>query len=479
MTLVRELRDIEAALTRDPNAIALLLRRAVLLDALGRTDLARDAYINVIQLDPAHLEALTSLGTLLFGSGYRSAARLAYEEALRRHGDMAPVLVNLANTLLELGAVSDARARYERALALDPDCAAAHQGLSYALDRSGEHERALYHRRAGFGAQPIRIERYRGAGTPIAVIVLLCASGGNIAIDLFLDDTTFLVIKIFADFYDRAQPLPQHDAIFNAIGDAEMCTGALLAASELLRATDAPVINAPARVLATSRVDISARCAHIAGVVAPRTRLLLREQFDAECTLPVLVRSPGFHTGEHFERIDSSEDMAATLAALPGAALLAIDWLDARGSDGCTRKYRVMVIDTELYPVHLAVSSHWKVHYFTADLMHEAAYRREEERFLGDMAGVLGERAIAALREIAGTLQLDYAGIDFGIDLRGRVLLFEANATMKIVPPDADPQHAYRRAPIERALAAARALVVRRSVASATGRLHGDPLAGA
>jgi hypothetical protein len=28
-----------------------------------------------------------------------------------------------------------------------------------------------------------------------------------------------------------------------------------------------------------------------------------------------------------------------------------------------------MIIDGEIYPLHLAVSRHWKVHYFTADLL--------------------------------------------------------------------------------------------------------------
>ena len=470
--------EIEAALASEPDAVALLMRRAALLDALGRTMPAIDAYVDVLRREPGHGEALANLGTLLFNTGRRSAARLTYEEALRRNGESVSLLVNLANALLELGETAPARDRYERALALDPDCARAHQGLSYALGRLGDEAGAELHRQRGFAAQPVHVVRYRGADAAPTVLVMLCAAGGNVATEFFLDDTAFAVVKVFADYYDPSAALPGHDVVFNAIGDAEMCGAALRAANTMTHAHMLPVVNAPARVLRTARVDVSERCAGMPGVVAPRTRLIARERFAAECELPTLVRSPGFHTGEHFERIESAHGIAAAIAALPGENLLAIEPLDARGADGRVRKYRVMAIDGELYPVHLAVASHWKVHYFTADLMHEAIYREEERAFLNDMAGTLGPAAVAALREIARELGLEYAGIDFALDPRGRVLLFEANATMKIVPPDAGPERAYRRAPVERALAAARAMVLRRAVAAAAGRAHDDPIAG-
>jgi glutathione synthase/RimK-type ligase-like ATP-grasp enzyme len=55
-----------------------------------------------------------------------------------------------------------------------------------------------------------------------------------------------------------------------------------------------------------------------------------------------------------------------------------------------------------------------------------------------------------ALREIQRTLGLDYAGIDFGLNEQGDVLLFEANATMAVVTPNADKRWDYRRPAVER-----------------------------
>ena len=54
------------------------------------------------------------------------------------------------------------------------------------------------------------------------------------------------------------------------------------------------------------------------------------------------------------------------------------------------RKYRVMLVDGQIYPWHLAISSDWKVHYFTAAMAEQEVYRTEEQRFLNDMHACLG-----------------------------------------------------------------------------------------
>jgi hypothetical protein len=169
---------------------------------------------------------------------------------------------------------------------------------------------------------------------------------------------------------------------------------------------------------------------------------------------PVLIRLPGYHTGQHFHR---AEDRSGLLAILddfdrrPGCDLLLISCLDARGADGLWRKYRVMFIDGTLSPIHLAVSAHWKVHYFTSAMADAAVYRAEEARFLTDPAGVIGEAGMMALRAIANRLGLDYAGIDFGLNADGEILVFEVNATMVLIPPAADPVWDYRQPAISRA----------------------------
>jgi len=174
---------------------------------------------------------------------------------------------------------------------------------------------------------------------------------------------------------------------------------------------------------------------------------------------PFLLRSPGFHTGQNFVRVGEADDIAASTQALPGDELLLIQYLDARDAAGRSRKYRVMMIDGRLYPLHLAVSEDWKVHYFTADMAERPDHRAEEAAFLQDMESILGARAVAGLQAIADRLALDYAGIDFGLSPDGEVLVFEANATMVINPPDPDPRWDYRRGPVEAILRATRSMI--------------------
>src|SRR5208282_5762941 len=113
-------------------------------------------------------------------------------------------------------------------------------------------------------------------------------------------------------------------------------------------------------------------------------------------------------------RVENSAALAAAVAQLPGKETTVIQFLDARGADGKVRKYRVMMIGGQLYPLHVAISSQWKIHYFTAEMAERADHRAEDAEFLENMSGVLGPRAMEALAQIQAALGLDYAGIDFG-----------------------------------------------------------------
>ncbi len=143
--------------------------------------------------------------------------------------------------------------------------------------------------------------------------------------------------------------------------------------------------------------------------------------------------------------------------------MLAIEELVTRAADGFVRKFRMMFVDRKPYPLHLAVSPNWKVHYFTSDMFERADHRAEEDAFLRDPEAALGSGAMRALAQVTEVLGLDYGGIDFGLDAAGNVLAFEANATMAIYPPSDAEHFAYRRAAAERALAAVRAMIVEKA----------------
>lgn len=449
----------------DEDAITQALARARELASQGEDEAAKAAYVDILRHDPTHFAALNELGTLAYTSGHRSAARSAYQQAVRCHSGNPIGRVNLANLLFEDGAFATARAHYEAALETDSECAEAHQGLARLLTELGEKEAAEPHWQKGFAGHAIVQKRYRGTAPSVPVLLLVSAKGGNIPTQPFLDDRVFAVSALYAEFYDPTQPLPPHVLVLNAIGDADLCGEALSHAEEVIARTAAPVVNPPSLVRATGRVANAKRLAKLLGVVAPAINAMRREALSTaqDLRFPLLLRAPGFHTGRHFVRVERQADLTTAMALLPGDELLAIEYLDARGADGLARKYRVMIIDGALYPLHLAVSGDWKVHYFTADMAVNEAHRDEERRFLDDMRKALGERAVSALTAIGRTLGLDYAGIDFGLARDGSVLLFEANATMVVNPPDPDPIWDYRRAAIGRVLDVAKRMLLARA----------------
>lgn len=88
-----------------------------------------------------------------------------------------------------------------------------------------------------------------------------------------------------------------------------------------------------------------------------------------------------------------------------------------------------------------------------------------DAEFLDNMASVVGSRGAAALERISAVLDLDYGGIDFAMNAQGDVLLFEANATMVMVPLAPDEKWAYRRPAFAKVFSAVRAMLMDRLAA--------------
>ena len=365
---------------------------------------------------------------MAYADGYRSAARSIYGQIIHHWPRDSIGRVNLGNILYEDGDLIGAQKQFEIALEIDSGSTDAHRGLGRVLGEYGEVPAADRHWRQSFPEQAITTQLYRGKAPALSVLLLVSARGGNIPTRHILDDRAFAVTVLYTEYYKPELPLPHHELVFNAIGDADLCGVALAAADRIVARTQAPVINPPAQVNRTGRAANAARLVDLTDVRVPRILTLSRADFGGAKTLafPMLLRALGFHTGQHFVRVRNARIIGVVpRAGLPGEKLLAIEYLDAHGSDGMARKYRVMCIDGVLYPMHLALSTGWKVHYFTADMAADASHRAEERRFLENMPAVLGSRAMTALARIGETLALDYCGIDFALDSDGNIPLFE------------------------------------------------------
>jgi hypothetical protein len=467
------IQELGRLLQRDPDALDARFERAGLLREQGLFEEAKRDYLELIRRAPTDFGVLNDFGTLVLTAGYKDAARSLFGEAVRHHPNNPTGHVNLANLLFLSGEPDQARVHFEIALRIDPDHIHAHRGMGNLLAEEGDVAGARRHRDQAFKDHFQTTLPYRGDGPPISVLLLISAAGGNIPTSPLLDDRTFQTTVLVAEYADPNMPLPHHDLIFNGIGDADLCMEALEAADRLLQRTDRPVINRPRAVLRTGRASNVARLGGLPNVIAPRMVSVPRSLLagaEARAAIaqggfvfPFLVRAPGFHTGRHFVRVENLQEMAAAVAQFPGDEFWLIDQLDARDSDGFFRKLRVMIIDRKIYPLHLAISRNWKIHYFKADMADSPENRRVDEAFLNDMPRFIGPRGMAALERINAALDLDYGGIDFAVNAEGDILLFEANATMVMVPLSNDKKWDYRRPAFDAVFAAIRTMLMERA----------------
>lgn len=480
------------------------------LQALRRWEEAIPHYQRALAIKPDFAEAHNNLGTTFRGLERYGEALTHFQAALGIRPNYAEAYDNLGNVMSALHRYEDAARYYRTALSINPDDAVAHNNLGAALDELQRTDEALLHHEAavridptnkqihqaiatfyfkhgaledarrhgalGFGTG-IEAHPYRGVGPALSVVVLESALGGNVRTADWLDNRNFLKWTITAEFCDQGAELPPHHLAINAIGEADRSMAGLVAAEAVLARTGAPVINRPEQVRSTGRIENARRLAELPDVVSPRISSWPREFLltpEAPAALraagfefPLLLRAPGFHTGEHFFKIETPVALPEAAARLPASDAFVIEFVDLAGADGNIRKFRVMAIDGQLLPLHLAISTRWMVHFLSADMGDHPKHRAEDGLFLADMLGFLGPTVVAGLGRIRDVIGLDYGGIDFSLDSRGRVVVFEANATMVAPLPDiSDERFAYRRPAVERVHTGVRSMILARATSS-------------
>jgi hypothetical protein len=388
---------------------------------------------------------LNALGLQALARHERQAAISWFEQAIAVDGENATAYANLGFTHLSESNLGPAEIAYRRAIALDPSLAIAHHGLAQVYGALGDTETAAAFRENGLRLRPVTTHRFTGRTAPLDVLLLGTPSDVNIDTRAFFDASRFRVSALSVDHFGENAPLPPHHFIFNAIGEADAVPHVLAKAARLVARSGAHVFNDPQRVLQTGRVQVARTLGTIAGVRVPR---IMRCSYEQLCApdraeylaragigFPFLLRIPGLHAGKEFQLIAALPDLHEVLDRAAAADYFVIEFIPAQSADGAIRKFRVLHLGGELFPIHLAISKQWKVHYFSAQTTRVPAYQAEEERFLRNFANVLGPRVIARLRIIFERLGLDYAGIDFAVDEHENVLVFEANASMGFLAP--------------------------------------------
>lgn len=324
----------------------------------------------------------------------------------------------------------------------------------------------LGHRDLGLSiqAQALEIDRiYRrpAAIQPARFRLLMLMMPGDLAentpLDCLLESSDIdLIFYYLSPESPFTQPVPEHDAVMVAISDSDSNQAMLAFLAQALVHWPKPVINAAQHIPATERGTLSQIMQRAPGVVMPTTYRVKRRQLgavaDSRLTLavladglsfPVILRPVGSQAGRDLDRIDDPAALAAYLAKVDAPDFFLARFVDYSSSDGRFRKFRIALIGGRPFACHMAVSSHWMVHYVNAGMYEDGAKRAEEAEFMANFEH-FAERHRAALNAIHQRLQLDYFCIDCAETRDGQLLIFEADHVMVVHAMDQEALFPYK-----------------------------------
>jgi Tetratricopeptide repeat len=450
----------EAMLADAPDCTDALVLRGAALKALGQFASAIAAFECVLRREPSRAEVLVNLGNAHAELGHLEAARWCLERALMLRPKLKAAHASLIGVCAMLGRDDLTEAACRTALAVDPALVNANQYLAGILARRGETAAAQRHRDAAYRQQTVFVEP--AVGPRPRALVLLTARDGNIPLKYLLSRDRYTVVKWLIDYATPGQAgnLPGYDVVFNAIGEPDLPASVHAAAEWFRSICPLPFINFPERVQRTCRTMLPELLRGVPDLVVPPVRLWRSGEAVDASALPALLRPVGAHGGEGLVLARTREELVQALAGPHDSYLTA--FLDFRSPDGAWRKYRMVFIDRRPYPYHLAIADHWLVHYYTSNMAAHHERREEERRFLANPAAAIGAPALAAVTAVGERLGFDYGGIDFSVLADGRVLVFEANATMVVHPETPDGPFAYKNKAVQTILDAFDAMVARR-----------------
>lgn len=465
--LAEALMVVERALSLDPRSLPAKSLKKSLTQAIE----AAEPGLTRLELAAAvHFDTAAPQLELAFAYADRDRlhdAERQFRRTLALDNHRADAHGALAALYLRADLPEQAEAEARDALALNPSDALACQTLSTLSERAGHPKDAEAWLDRAYAAQALFHEP---AFSPRArVLVLATRTQGNVPYRFLMPPQDYSRHVWYMEHARDDQALPDYDIVFNTIGDPDLSGPSQAAVERFLGRNRRPVINRPEPVAQTYRHLIPARLGDIDGVVTPQTLRVaagapvLDAISAAGLAFPVLLRPVGAHGGIGLHRADSPAEAAGIARDLDGHDLYVTQYVEYARDDGHYRKGRMIFIDRKPLPYHWAISQRWMVHYVSSD-MTEGDWRRAEEiRFLADPAAFLGEAAMAAIGEIGRRLDLDYCGLDFSILPDGRVLVFEANATMLVHPETEGEALAYRNPAVVRIIDAFQAMLARRA----------------
>jgi tetratricopeptide (TPR) repeat protein len=453
------------AVSLDPNLCDAWLALGAAMRGVQDPSAAADAFEHALALDPNRAVAHLNRGLALIELERPRDAAVHLHRVLELDPTSATAHANLSSLYYLAGRKAQAKAHAERALTIDPNLMSAHQNLAALLDEEQRHAEARSHRDLAYTERNLLIST---AAHPLGrVLILSTTESGNTPDRYLIPPASFTRLLWFVEYASERQmgELPEYDLAFNAIGDEDLAGPTAVNAARFAELCPTRLLNPPSKIARTRRDLAGALFDAVAGVKTPRTVRIEAAQVAggvraaaarAGIAEPFLVRPIGSHGGKGLLLVGGD---APDEPLTPAGAYYLTQFENFRSPDGLYRKYRAIFVGGRTLPYHLAVASDWLIHYEHSGMEQHPERLAEEMRYLDDPAGAIGAGAWTAVQNIGAAMGLDYAGVDFTLLSDGRVLLFEANATMLAHPEVPDGPLAHKNPAIERIFEAFRRML--------------------
>lgn len=457
----------------------------VLLRSTGRTGEARSLAVarapdwpEDCPAAPDERDAVVWVAEMLVDAEDAGRARRFLDRAMPdRFGDADAMLLD-GRLALKEGSPERAVEILTLAAKLAPTDPRLHIALSYALKQSGDGAAAIATARTIANTWPAYADPPRSShratllvfnrapnyvtnpNETLRTVHFMGNYAGQISSTMKFD---YRFLSLFADLPDDILPidesrdrLPRANVILNNLANSEKMNapGRHETVCARLDRFDLPVINHPEQVFQTTRVKNAALLAGIPNLKVPRIELFRIDQASPDAIVadvgqrfdyPLIVRKTTVHQSS------SSNENVAALLADPAALrdhiersgwpeFYALEFVDLKREDGLYRKIRVVYVDREVIVPRLGMFPGWMVSDRRSDADGIEFYRanphavEECNRIARDPEGQLGAEVMRTLETIRDRMPLDMFGMDFDVDRDGRVVFFEAGASMVFQP---------------------------------------------
>ena len=472
-----EANDFLAAESKFARALELVPGRISTLNNLSAVKIKLKKFVEAeacarqaIALEAQSPEAWLNVGLAQAATDRPEEALQAYDRALQGKSASGRTWLNKAMTLLELKRYGEALLACDQALQLQPDHHQVLYSKSLILKELGRLDEAqkiyLLSLEQRVASSPVFKAERRPTQKADALIIsqnpviddsfrsfenlhLGCLNYPSQLAERFLDDIHFTYV-FEGDAADPAnrKRIPQPDFVINnnANGERILSRGNLSALITLVDSFGVPVVNHPAKVIQTTR-EVSAKLLeNIPGVMVPKTRRFssagktaeaLAREIEAQYDYPLITRTLAGQEGQGMTKVDSRDALLQVFASRLPVEFLVTEFVDSRGKNEFFRKIRAAIVRDQIIIVRVDYDSQWKIYARKSDAsvafyMKNTHLLDDEKRICKDPEAGLGRSTIPSLRAIRDRIPLDVFGIDFDVDAAGRLIFYEANATMNL-----------------------------------------------